>query len=78
MTESAAYTQFSLDLLAGDRAVLLTDGVPEARNQTGVLLGFPGVESLLRQGANVHAVAQAAQQFGQDDDLTVISIARQA
>jgi serine phosphatase RsbU (regulator of sigma subunit) len=78
MTESAAYTQSSLDLLAGDRAVLLTDGVPEARNQTGVLLGFPGVESLLRQGASVHAVAQAAQQFGQDDDLTVISSARQA
>jgi len=78
LTETAIYTQSSLELRTGDRAVLLTDGVPEARNQTGVLLGFPGVESLLRQGANVHAVAQAAQQHGQDDDLTVISIARRA
>jgi len=78
LIESAVYSQSSLELRTGDQAVLMTDGIPEARNETGVLLGFSGVESLLRQGANVHTVAQAAQQYGQNDDLTVISIARQA
>ncbi len=61
---------------AGDRAVLLTDGVPEARNEGGVLLGFPRVESLLREGASARMVADTAQQYGQNDDITVISIAR--
>ena len=77
LVENAAYSQTALEIRAGEKAVLLTDGVPEARNEQGVLLGFSRVESLLREGANVQAVAQTAQQYGQNDDLTVISIARQ-
>ena len=78
LMENATYTQMNVEMHTGDKAVLLTDGVPEARNEEGVLLGFNRIESLLRQGANVHTVAQTAQQYGQNDDLTVISIARQA
>jgi hypothetical protein len=78
LVEDAAYDQTALEMRAGEKAVLLTDGVPEARNEQGVLLGFSRVESLLRDGANVQTVAQTAQNFGQNDDLTVISIARQA
>ena len=78
LMENATYGQSSLEMRAGDRAVLLTDGIPEARNSQGVLLGFPQVESLLRGGANVHTVAETAQHYGQNDDLTVISIARTA
>jgi len=76
LVESASYSQTCLETRAGDQIVLLTDGIPEARNQQGMLLGFKKVESLLRDGANVRTVADTAQHFGQNDDLTVISIAR--
>lgn len=76
LVESASYSQTCLETRAGDRIVLLTDGIPEARNQQGMLLGFKKFESLLRDGANVRTVADTAQHFGQNDDLTVISIAR--
>jgi serine phosphatase RsbU (regulator of sigma subunit) len=78
LVESVSYAQTCLEIHTGDRVVLLTDGIPEARNQQGMLLGFPKVESLLRDGANARTVAETAQHFGQDDDLTVISIARMA
>ena len=75
---SAVYEQTTLEMRAGDRAVLLTDGIPEARNEQRVLLGFPRIELMLREGASAKAVAEAAQRHGQDDDITVIGIARQA
>jgi hypothetical protein len=78
LLESASYNQTCLGIRAGDRIVLLTDGIPEARNQQGTLLGFPKVESLLRDGANAQTVAETAQHFGQNDDLTVISITHMA
>jgi hypothetical protein len=78
VVETSDYAQVALEMGAGDRAVLLTDGVPEARNEQGALLGFPQIESLLRGGADVQALVEAAQQYGQNDDLTVISIARRA
>lgn len=78
LIEAAAYTQSTLDLRAGEHAVLLTDGVPEARDKSGALLGFPRLEGLLRTAVSAKRVAEAAQQHGQNDDITVIGIARQA
>ncbi|HKD61870.1 MAG TPA: PP2C family protein-serine/threonine phosphatase [Terracidiphilus sp.] len=78
LAESATYAHTTLEMRIGDRAVLLTDGIPEARNPQGALLGFPRVESLLHEGASAASVAAVAQQHGQNDDLTVISIAREA
>jgi serine phosphatase RsbU (regulator of sigma subunit) len=75
---TAVYTQMNICIDPGDRVVLLTDGIPEARNERGVLLGFSRVESLVREGATARAVADTAQHFGQNDDLTVVSIAREA
>jgi len=76
MVEDAVYEQTSLEMRVGDEAVLVTDGVAEAQNEKHVLLGFPRVASLLREGASAKHVAEVAQQHGQADDLTVISIAR--
>jgi hypothetical protein len=78
LVETSVYEQTDLDMLAGDVVMLMTDGVAEAQNPQRVLLGFPRVESLLRQGANARTVAETAQHHGQNDDLTVISIAREA
>ncbi|MGA8670112.1 MAG: SpoIIE family protein phosphatase, partial [Terracidiphilus sp.] len=53
---------------------LLTDGVIEARDKAGALFGFERSASLSTQSAE--AIAQAALAFGQDDDITVLSLTR--
>jgi hypothetical protein len=78
LVAAAAYEQTTLKMRGDDIAVLLTDGVAEARNEQGELLGFSRVESLLRDGATATTIADSAQQHGQNDDLTVIRIARPA
>jgi len=67
----------SYDLLQGslglsERLVLLSDGVPEARSQTGDLLGFECLAQLTLLPAL--EIADAAQAFGQEDDITVLTL----
>jgi serine phosphatase RsbU (regulator of sigma subunit) len=50
----------------------LTDGVPEARNAAGHLLGFECLAELSLQSPQ--AIAQAAIAYGQDDDITIVSV----
>jgi len=76
--ESDSYAQTAVDMGVADRLVLLTDGIPEALNEESEIFGFPRVESLLGNGAPAKTLADAAQQHGQNDDLTVISISRHA
>jgi hypothetical protein len=75
---SATPEQVILEMRPGDRLTLLTDGVIEARDQQGVLLGFERTEALMRGGSSALALAEAALNHGQDDDLTVISVLRKA
>lgn len=75
--ENATYEQTCMEMGAGDGVVLITDGVPEAQNEARELLGFGRMESLLREGASVRTIADAAQKHGQQDDITVISIVRE-
>jgi GAF domain-containing protein len=60
-------------LASRDRLVLLSDGVPEARSQAGELYGFERLSSLTRMAAQ--EIAEAAQRFGQEDDITVLTLA---
>jgi serine phosphatase RsbU (regulator of sigma subunit) len=60
-------------LSSGERLVLLSDGVPEARSQTGELYGFERLSSLTRMPAK--DIAETAQGFGQEDDITVLTLA---
>jgi serine phosphatase RsbU (regulator of sigma subunit) len=78
LVATAGYTQNQVQMRNGDRALLLTDGIPEARDGKGVLFGFSRVETLLHDGATAHGVADMAQQYGQNDDITAICIARQS
>jgi hypothetical protein len=60
-------------LSAGERLVLLSDGVAEARSpESGELYGFERLSSLTRLAAR--AIAETAQQFGQEDDITVLTL----
>jgi len=56
----------------GERLVILSDGVPEARSQSGELFGFERTASICSQTAD--HIARTAQQFGQEDDITVVAL----
>jgi hypothetical protein len=60
-------------LRSGERLVLLSDGVPEARSHAGELYGFERLSSLTLMAAQ--DIAEAAQVFGQEDDITVLTLA---
>ena len=60
----------------GDVLTLMSDGVVEAQDEHGQMFGFDRVQEMLRRSANASDIAAAAQQFGQDDDILVLSIAR--
>jgi serine phosphatase RsbU (regulator of sigma subunit) len=60
-------------LVAGERLVLMSDGVVEARSATGELYGFDRLPGLTRMPAV--DIADIAQRFGQEDDITVLTVA---
>jgi phosphoserine phosphatase RsbU/P len=61
-----------------DTLMLMTDGVAEAQNADGQLFGFDRIGEMLRNGMAATALANAAQAFGQEDDITVLTVARGA
>jgi hypothetical protein len=60
-------------LKPGDRLVLLSDGVPEARSQSGELFGFDDLPNLTLKPAE--KIAAAAKSYGQEDDISVLTLA---
>jgi hypothetical protein len=68
------YAESTFQLSPEQQLTLLTDGVVEARDKAGTLFGFERSASLSTQPAE--AIAHAAQSFGQDDDITVLSVTR--
>ena len=71
-----SYEEVRLYLHPGDRLLFVSDGVVEARRPTGELFGFDRVHNLSNQSA--FYVAEAAKDFGQEDDITVITVRRLA
>jgi len=69
---SADYTQMTVHLRRGDVLTFVSDGVVEARNTGGELFGFDRTRQISRQSAE--AIAEAAQRFGQEDDITVLTL----
>ena len=65
-------------LAEGDSLMLMTDGVAEAQDAVGHLFGFDRISEMLRRGVAAAALASAAQNFGQEDDNTVLTVARMA
>jgi hypothetical protein len=73
--EDVQYDEIKLYLHPGDRLLLLSDGVVEAR-KSGELFGFERVRNLCNQTA--FYLAEAAREFGQEDDITVLTVRRLA
>ncbi len=66
------YAESAFSLAADEQLTLMTDGVIEARANDGELLGFDRVKAMTTQSAD--SIVQAAQDFGQDDDITVMTL----
>jgi hypothetical protein len=68
------YEEVRLYLHPGDRILFMSDGVVEARQGSGELFGFDRVHNLSNQSA--FYIADAAKEFGQEDDITVLTVRR--
>ena len=72
ITSSIRYEQADFRLQLGDRLIFLSDGVVEATNPRGELFGFERTQQVSNESARY--IANAAQRFGQNDDITVVSL----
>ena len=74
MIEDAGFSVMRFQLNPGDKLVLMSDGIAEATDERGQLFGFERVHQLLRTASSAAEIAAAAQAFGQEDDITVLTL----
>lgn len=73
------YNEEAIQLKPDDSLSLYTDGVLEARNHaTGELYGFDRMKEMFATRPSAQEACQAAIDFGQDDDITVLTLTRLA
>jgi sigma-B regulation protein RsbU (phosphoserine phosphatase) len=70
------YDTMHAKLPPGSLLTFYSDGVPEAQNTAGELLGFDRARELSTEAAQ--AIVRAAAEFGQADDITVVTVRREA
>jgi hypothetical protein len=78
MIDGAEFSLMHFELAPGDILTLLSDGVAEATSERGELFGFERIHALLARHLSAAEIAAAAQSFGQEDDITVLCIVRDA
>jgi hypothetical protein len=71
-----SYDELDFRLSEGETLILYTDGVVEARNARGDLFGFERVVQLLADRVPVQELLDTACAFGQQDDITILSVTR--
>ena len=76
IASAAIYETREFYLPQGSRLTFYSDGVIEAQNRQGELFGFERGKAVSTQPAA--AIAKAAEEFGQSDDITVVAITRHA
>jgi serine phosphatase RsbU (regulator of sigma subunit) len=74
MAPSIEYGETTIRLQLGDRLSLYTDGLLEARNPAGELYGFERLKILFAADSTAEQATQAAVRFGQEDDITVLTL----
>lgn len=70
---SADYAESTIRLAPNDRLTFLSDGVVEARDPSGELYGFDRTAAISTRAAA--EIARLAQHHGQEDDITVLTLA---
>ena len=74
LNDSIIFDQTTIHLKQKDRLVMITDGVIEAKNAKNELFGFNRARSISHLPAAF--ILKAAEIFGQEDDITVLSVTR--
>jgi hypothetical protein len=72
---ASKYTESRFQLAEGEKLTLVTDGIAEACNNSGELFGFERTAAISVELAK--NIVETAQQFGQRDDITVLTLSRQ-
>ena len=70
----AKYVEHEFQLNPGEQITLVSDGVVEAANPRGELFGFERAREISRRPAQ--EIAEAACAWGQNDDITVVTVRR--
>lgn len=70
------YHELRFEIQPEDRLSLYTDGLLEARSEKGELYGFERVHALFARKPTAAEAAQAALDFGQEDDITILTLTR--
>jgi serine phosphatase RsbU (regulator of sigma subunit) len=78
MIDGAEFSLMHFRLNPGDKLVLISDGILEATDSHGQLFGFERIQQLLQTQTPIAALADAAQSFGQEDDISLIALTRAA
>jgi hypothetical protein len=71
-----SYAETRYQLAPGDRLTFVSDGVVEATSPEGELYGFERSRAISNQTANT--IAETAARFGQEDDITVVTLTRES
>jgi hypothetical protein len=74
----ATFDKVRFHLQQDDEITLYTDGVLEAQNAKDEIYGFERTAALMRSRPTVRAIAEAAKNFGQSDDISVVKLVRVA
>ena len=64
----------TIELRSGEQLTIVSDGVVEAANAKGELFGFEGTAAA--QAKSAAEIAAAAKAWGQNDDITVVTVGR--
>jgi hypothetical protein len=76
--QSAMYEERQFNLREGDHFALYTDGLLEARSASGEIFSFKRLDELFATAPDAAKATDAAVSFGQDDDITVLTLTRLA
>lgn len=75
IVSGVSYAERQIRLEPGERLTLISDGIVEARRKDGELFGFD--RTLAGISATAQQMAEVAQEFGQEDDITVLPLTRE-
>ncbi len=78
LVSQTTYREQAMRLAPGDQLSLYTDGLLEARSPEGELFGFDRLHGLFSSLPTAQQASEAAIRFGQEDDITVLTLTRLA
>ena len=74
VSKQAEYCETQCVLPPGEQLTIVSDGVLEAADENGELFGFDRTREI--SGKSAHQIAGAARAWGQNDDITVVTVRR--